>query len=157
MVSWLYKHISKKQNHGSTWHQIRVSRRKKRKNNLEAIKKLMLLTYIWRTCFVWLKLNKALKIRNISPVASRVPIACFLYCNSHFLCAKTSYWKLPSLFPMVWNTSKAVDFWTFSVKYCHSPEPNLFFIASQLSNADIKSCVGFCTSFISELIIILLL
>ena len=115
VVSCLHKYISEKQNHGSTWHQIRVSRRKK-KNNLEAIKKLMLLTHIWRTCFVWLKLNKALRIRNISLVASGVPIACSLYFNFHFFVAETSYWKLPFLFPMVWNTSKTVGFLNLQCK-----------------------------------------
>lgn len=99
VLSCLHKYISKKQNQGSIWHQIRMSGRKK-KNHLEAIKKLMLLTHIWRTCFVWLKLNKALKIGNISLLASGVPIACPLYFNFHFLFAETSYWKLPFLFPM---------------------------------------------------------
>ena len=98
-------------NYSSTWHQIG----EKKKINLEAIKKIMLLTHIWRTCFVWLKLNKVLKIRNISLLASGNPVACPLYFNFHFLFAKTSYWKFPLLFPMTWNTLKAVNFWNFSV------------------------------------------
>lgn len=52
----------KNKNHGSAQH--RIGERKK--INPEASKKIMPSTHIWRTYFVWLKLSKALKVRDTS-------------------------------------------------------------------------------------------